>query len=102
MRRRPQQSHPGQQAIDDMTGFKVNHASLKKQWDGMLTVDPDKRNPQDCIRPPRECAPIPCPRPEPPDRFIAQPIQWENFELLEEEAGGYILMEGVFVTPESL
>ena len=61
----------GPVAIDDMTGFKVDHASLKRQWDGAMTVEPDIRNPQDTIRARPERPALHNPRPEPEDVFLA-------------------------------
>lgn len=58
-------------AIDDMTGFKVRHSALKRQWDGAMTVDPDRRNPQDTIRSRPERPALQNPRPEPDDVFLA-------------------------------
>lgn len=66
------------QAIDDMTGFKVAHATLKRQWDGAMTVSPDKRNPQDLIRAKPEDSTLANPRPEPADVFLATPITLED------------------------
>lgn len=76
MRRRFTEARP--QAIDDMTGFKVDHAALKKQWDGAMTVDPDKRNPQDLIRIRARTTLISNPRPEPADVFLASNITHED------------------------
>lgn len=69
---------PRVQAIDDMTGFKVDHATLKKQWDGAMTVSPDRRNPQDLIRTRARTTIIANPRPEPADVFLATNITLED------------------------
>ena len=73
--RRPQK---GPVAIDDMTGFKVDHAKLKRQWDGALTVNPDKRNSQDFAKTRKERPQITDPRPEAADVFTAVNILWED------------------------
>ena len=62
---------PGPNAIDDATGFKVKLADLKKQWDGAMVVNPDKRNPQDFVRGVPDKQALPFARPESPDVFIS-------------------------------
>lgn len=90
MRRRT----PRPQAIDDVTGFKVDHAALKRQWDGFFTVDPDKRNPQDLIRARPERSTLENARPETPDSFIAVGILTEDGIPILTETGLPILTEG--------
>jgi hypothetical protein len=70
--------NPKPQGIDDATGFKVDHSSLKKQGDGAMVVDPDKRNPQDLIRVRPGTSIVPDPRPEPDDVFLATNILLED------------------------
>lgn len=70
--------YPEPVAIDDATGFKVPLRTLRKQWDGAMVVDPDKRNPQDFIRARPERLALQNPRPEAPDTFIADNIMWED------------------------
>jgi hypothetical protein len=90
-------SPPKPQAIDDQTGFKVDHSALKRQWDGAFTVDPDKRNPQDLIRSRPDNPTIPNPRPEPADIFIAGNIIWEDgFTPIIGETGSPVMTEGIF------
>ena len=85
--------HP--QSIDDNTGFKVDHRKLKRQWDGMMTVDPDKRNPQDFLKARPERGTIPNARPEQPDAFIAVNIVLEDdVTPLIGESGAALLSEG--------
>lgn len=76
MQRRNPTAKP--QAIDDMTGFKVDYASLKRQWDGAWAVNPDRRNPQDSLRARTEQPPLDHPRPEPADVFLASNITLED------------------------
>jgi hypothetical protein len=86
---------PRTQAIDDMTGFKVDHSALRRQWDGALTTDPDKRNPQDFLKARPERTTIVNPRPELPDTFIADNIAWEDdLTLLTGENGSALMDEG--------
>lgn len=65
---------PGPNAIDDMTGFKVKLADLRKQWDGAMTTRPDRRNPQDFVRGVSDKQALPFARPESPDVFIVTPV----------------------------
>jgi hypothetical protein len=88
-------SDPRPQGIDDATGFKVDHDRLKKQWDGAMVVDPDKRNPQDLIRVRADTSLIPNPRPEPDDVFLATNILLEDgVTPLIGEDGRAIMTEG--------
>jgi len=61
---------PGPNAIDDATGFKVKLVDLRRQWDGAMCVDPDRRNPQDFVRGVPDKMALPFSRPEAPDTFI--------------------------------
>jgi hypothetical protein len=93
MRRRL--SDPIPQGIDDATGFKVEHASLKMQWDGAMVVNPDKRNPQDLVRVRADTTIIPNPRPEPDDVFLATNILLEDgVTPMIGEDGRAIMTEG--------
>lgn len=65
---------PKPQGIDDATGFKVDHDRLKRQWDGAMVVDPDKRNSQDLIKARHERPALKNPRPEPEDTFLASNV----------------------------
>jgi hypothetical protein len=86
---------PEVQGIDDMTGFKVPLRHLKKQWDGALTVEPDKRNPQDLIRPRPERNTVANPRPEGADVYLATNILLEDgLTPLIGEDGSAIMTEG--------
>jgi hypothetical protein len=60
----------GPNAIDDATGFKVKLSSLRRQWDGAMVVNPDRRNPQDFVRGVPDRSDLPFARPESPDVFI--------------------------------
>lgn len=66
------------QAIDDLTGFKVNYRDLRRQWDGAYTLDPDKRNPQDFLKARPENPKLDHARPESADRFFADNIVLED------------------------
>ena len=61
---------PGPNAIDDQTGFKVKLTALRRQWDGAMVVNPDRRNPQDFVRGVPDRSNLPFARPEAPDQFI--------------------------------
>lgn len=77
MKRRPL---PEPQAIDPASGFKVPLSSLTKQWDGEM-VDRrfiDRRNPQDFVRGVKDNQALPFARPETPDRFMAETLQYED------------------------
>lgn len=92
MRRRL--ADPIPQGIDDATGFKVDHSRLKKQWDGAMVVDPDKRNPQDLIRVRADTSLIPNPRPEPEDQFRFIHILMEDgITPMQAEDGRWLLTE---------
>lgn len=89
----PYNWHP--QGIDDATGFKVDHRRLKRQWDGAMVVNPDKRNPQDSLKARPDRQTLLNPRPERPDIFIAVNILWEDgLTPVVGESGNAILSEG--------
>lgn len=85
-------------AIDDWTGFKVPLSSLRKEWDNLLTVDPDIRNPQDFVRGVRDNQALPYSRPEAPDRFVAETIDLQNGDPIDTQDGQNILDQGVIVS----
>lgn len=85
---------PTPQAIDDYSGFKVPLSELKKDWQGLLTVAPDIRNPQDFVRGIKDVQALPYSRPEPPNTFLAAPITWESGAFMTTELGGVIYDEG--------
>lgn len=97
IRRRHTQRAPAPQAIDDWTGFKVDLSDLRKEWDGLLTVNPDRRNPQDFVRGIRETVALPYARPETRDRFIAQVITLQDGTPIDTEDGQELLDQGVVV-----
>jgi hypothetical protein len=83
------------QAIDDLTGFKVNYKDLKRQWDGKYTLDPDKRNPQDFLRARADNPKLDHPRPEALDTFFADNITLEDGSTpIQCENGSPLLTEG--------
>lgn len=86
---------PEPQAIDDYSGFKVPLSRLSKDWQGLYSVDPDKRNPQDFVRGIKDDQSLPYSRPEAPNDFIAGPIAWESDALMTTELGGILLTQGV-------
>lgn len=61
-------------AIDDRTGFKVWKSDLKWEWDNLLVVDPDIRNPQDFVTGVPDPQTVPNPRPEQPNVFLSAPV----------------------------
>lgn len=92
----PTANPPKPQGIDDYTGFKVPLDSLKKDWSGLMTVDPDKRNPQDFVRGVRDNAALPFARPEPEGLSVALPLLWENGSLMYLEGTGQLIYsEGI-------
>lgn len=81
--------------IDDHTGFKVRSSRTSKEWTGLISVDPDIRNPQDFVRGRADHQNVPDPRPEAANVFIDNT---HNGFLLTEAATGiepefYILTE---------
>lgn len=99
----PTVNPPEPQAIDDYSGFKVPLGRLKKDWQGLLTVSPDIRNPQDFVRGVKDNQSLPYSRPEPPNEFAAVPLLWEDGSFMMAENGTDVLYsEGALPTPESL
>src|SRR5687768_9683816 len=99
MRSRRFRHIPGPRAIDPASGFDIPLCDLVRQYDGEL-VDRrrvDKQNPQDFIKVRPERQTLPFARPEPPDRFMAQNLLWENLALMFGENGAAILEEGEVV-----
>jgi hypothetical protein len=92
----------GPNAIDDYTGFKVPLSSLKKDWKGLLAVDPEKRNPQDFVRGVRDNQALPYSRPEAPDTFIDGPFLTETEDWIYAEFGIPILGENSVTFDEAL
>lgn len=86
---------PVPQGIDSWTGFKVDLFSMKKQWDGNYTVDPDIRNPQDFLRGVKDNMTLPYARPEAPNTFVAGPIAWQDGSVMTSQTGDVLLTEGV-------
>lgn len=56
--------------IDDHTGFRVRSSRTSKEWTGLISVNPDIRNPQDFVRGRVDYQNVPEPRPEAADVFI--------------------------------
>lgn len=92
MRRRPGLPEP--QGIDDYTGFKVDLGKLKKDWAGLYSTDPDKRNPQDFVRGVKDNQALPFARPEPPDSFAVETLQFENLAPILLGDGSVLTTEG--------
>lgn len=86
---------PEPQAIDDYSGFKVPLSSLRKDWQGLYSVGPDIRNPQDFVRGVKDNMALPFARPETPDQFVAGPIYWEEGQVMMGQDGQAIWTEGV-------
>lgn len=86
---------PQPQAIDDYSGFKVPLGELKKDWQGLLTVSPDIRSPQDFVRGVKDDQSLPYSRPESADTFIALPITWESGAFITSQQGNDIYHEGI-------
>lgn len=84
---------PRPQAIDDFSGFKVPLDKLERNWDGLMTVSPDIRNPQDFVRGVKDNMSLPFARPEAPDVFAPENIIWENGDFMTTEQGAAILTE---------
>ncbi len=91
----PTQS-PTPQGIDDRTGFKVNLSDLKLEWDGLRTVDPDRRNPQDYVRGRKDDMSLPYARPEAPNVYVSGPLIWQNgVTFMTSETGDVLLTQGI-------
>lgn len=86
---------PEPQAIDDYSGFKVPLSRLSKDWQGLYTVSPDRRNPQDFVRGVKDDPSLPFSRPEVPDQYVAGPLLWEDDSLMFGETGVILLAQGV-------
>lgn len=96
MRRRHQNLGP--RAIDPLSGFEVAHSDLVKHWDGDMVARrfaDNGRHPQDYVRARPERMVLRNARPEPPERYAALPILWENYVPMAQELGPAILDEGV-------
>lgn len=65
-------------AIDDRTGFKVFASELRKEWDNLMCVEPDRRNPQDYVRGVPDRQTVPFARPSPPDVFLSAQVLPED------------------------
>lgn len=89
------QHTPEPQGIDDWTGFKVPLSRLRKEWDHLLTTDPDVRNPQDFVRGVPDNIALPYARPETPDIFVALNIDTEQGIPIFTESGDAVLDQGV-------
>lgn len=93
----PTVNPPQVQAIDDYTGFKVPLGDLKKDWQGLLTTRPDRRNEQDYLRGIKDDSSLPYARPETPSQYVAAPLLWQDGSFMYEEgnSGQLIYSEGV-------
>ncbi len=89
------------QALDDWTGFKVDHDKLLLEWDKLRTVDPDRRNPQDWVKGVKDNQNLPWARPEAPDVFLAENVLTEDGQVVLLEDGTPLMTEGEIVTAES-
>lgn len=86
---------PEPQAIDDYSGFKVPLSRVEKDWQGLYSVSPDRRNPQDFLRGIKDNPSLPFARPEAPDVFVAAPLLWEDGRPMIGEDGHILLSEGL-------
>ncbi len=98
----PTANPPEPQALDDYTGFKVPLAKLKKDWQGLLTLGPDIRNPQDFLRGIKDNMTLPYSRPEPADTFVAVPLTWQDGSFMYGQDGQILYSEGLIPTAEEL
>ena len=99
----PTVNPPTPQGIDQYSGFKVNLSDLKKDWQGLLTVSPDRRNPQDNLRGIKDNMALPYASPEPANEFVSQPLIWENGDFIMAENGtDVIYSEGINPTADEL
>lgn len=102
MRRRgnsrdPQDGSPV--GIDDWSGFKVALKDLKKEWDGLYTVDPDIRNFQDFVKGVPDNMALPFARPEAPDVFVTTALVSETgIPLYAEDGTTQLFSEGFEVS----
>jgi len=51
-------------AIDDVSGLQVKASELTRQWDGLMTTDPEERHPQDFLRSVPDRIRVPWTRPD--------------------------------------
>ena len=86
---------PVPQGIDEYSGFKVPLLDLQKDWQGLRTVSPDRRNPQDFVRGVKDQQALPFARPEAPDVYVAGNIVWESGAYMTGEEGQALLTEGI-------
>ena len=94
---------PEPQSIDDYSGFKVPLSKLKKDWQGLLTVSPDRRNEQDYLRGIKDNMALPYSRPESANQFVAEPLLWENGDFMYAQNGTDLLYsEGINPTAAEL
>ncbi len=100
----PTVNPPEPQGIDDYSGFKVPLSALKKDWQGLLTVSPDRRNEQDYLRGIKDNMALPYSRPEAPNEYIAGPIIWQDgVTFITTQSGGNVLYtEGPNPTADEL
>jgi hypothetical protein len=87
------------QALDPISGFKVPHRNLVRNWDGEM-VDrrfADQRHPQDYVRGRKEQIALPNARPEPPDSFRLGNLLTESGDWIYCEDGTPIMAEGSVV-----
>lgn len=102
MRRRDRfREDRGPKAIDPASGFEVRLSDLVKQYDGELVARRfvDRQNPQDFATGATDNMALPYSRPEPPDRFMAFNILWEDgYTPILEENGSAILSQGEVVS----
>jgi hypothetical protein len=96
--RRTGYGKPEPQGVDDYTGFEVPLRLLQKDWTGLLTVNPDIRNPQDFVTGVTDNQALQEPRPEVPDVFLAESIETETGDDIFTFANVPIFEEGAIVT----
>lgn len=51
-------------AIDDVSGLQHKAHELTRQWDGLMTADPEERHPQDYLRSVPDRIRVPWSRPD--------------------------------------
>lgn len=51
-------------AMDDVTGLQHKASELSRQWDGLMTADPEERHPQDFLRSVPDRIRVPWTRPD--------------------------------------
>ena len=101
MRRRSYTDHRGPKAIDPRTGFEVRLADLVKDGqtgDLIWSKVADRKQPQDLVRGIPDRMDLPYSRPEPPDRFMAVNLLWEDGIMpILMENGSPVLSQGEVV-----